>query len=235
MSKHPHPLSKGDTNMQEPKPLQVAHDDLMGSLHEWSRAQQEFEDKDSWTEKHLVPEDIAYKISDAANRIQWRIRELLDFAYASAVVTTCLLNEETRKDFVLNHVDHIQSASKEMADALHDELDTILYYCEDAMVFLSWQAVCGAIYFFARAAAQELADFHLKYSGLFDMSFFNVLFSAVWSLNETANAAIECRKKGIGGHLKGPLSQYALEDARAMGGLIRHPVGDSLSFLLKKS
>jgi len=208
--------------MQKPKPLNLAHDDLKQSLHEWSRAQQEFEDKYSWTKKHPVPEDIAYRIGDAANRIQWRIRELLDFAYASAVVTTCLLNEETGKDFVLNHVDYIQSASKEMADALYDELDNILYYCDDAMVFLSWQAVCAGVDFFARSASQGLTDFLSKYPGAFDGAFTN----AVRSLEETANAAIECRKKGITVHYKGPLCEYALEDAKSLRALIHTDMKD---------
>jgi hypothetical protein len=149
--------------MQKPKPLHLAHDDLKESLSEWMRAQEAFESKYSWTtERRLVPEDITSRIEDAANRIQWRIRQLLDFAYTSAVVTIRLLNEETSKDFVLGHVNQIQHASKEMADALYDELDSILYYCDDATVFLSWQAVCAGVDSFARSAAQELANFHLK-------------------------------------------------------------------------
>jgi hypothetical protein len=213
--------------MQPPKPLKLAHDDLKGSLHEWRRAQEAFEDKYSWTtQERLAPEDITRRIEEAANRIQWRIKELLDFAYASAVVTMCMSNADTGKDFVLNHVNYIQSASKEMADALYDELDSILYYCDDATVFLSWQAVCAGVDSFARSAAQELANFHLKYSGLFDRSFFNALFSAVWSLNETANAAIECRKKGITVHYKGPLCEYALEDAKSLRALIHTDMRD---------
>jgi hypothetical protein len=209
--------------MQPPKPLKLVHDDLKGSLHEWRRAQEAFEDKYSWTtQERLAPEDITRRIEEAANRIQWRIKELLDFAYASAVVTMCMSNADTGKDFVLNHVNYIQSASKEMADALYDELDSILYYCDDAMVFLSWQAVCAGVDSFARSASQGLTDFLSKYPGAFDGAFTNV----VRSLEETANAAIECRKKGITVHYKGPLCEYALEDAKSLRALIHTDMRD---------
>jgi len=208
--------------MQKPKPLHVAHADLEDSLHKWRKAQDAFEGKYSWTKERLAPEDITRRIGESANRTRWRIRELLDFAYASAVVTMCMLNEETGKDFVLNHVDYIQSASKDMADALYDELDSILYYCDDATVFLSWQAVCGAVYSFARSAAHELTDFLSKYPGAFDRA----LTNAVRSLEKTADAAIECRKKGIMGHYKGTLCEYALEDAKSLRALIHTDMRD---------
>jgi hypothetical protein len=212
------------------KPLKLAHEDLMVSLREYMRALKSFEDESAGHEGQYMPHD------DTPERID---KSAYSICFAMTYLSLIIQNLERDKDLVLIQMQdshrYIDKASKEIACALFDELDTILYYCEDAMVFLSWQAVCGAIYSFARSAAQELADFHLKYSGLFDRSFFSALFSAVWSLNETANAAIECRKKGIGVHLNGPLSQYALEDARAMGGLIRHRAGDSLSFLLQKS
>jgi hypothetical protein len=209
--------------MQKPKPLHLAHADLKQSLHEWRRAQQAFEDKYSWTtQEQLAPEDITRRIEESANRIRWRIGELLDFVYASAVVTMCLSNVDTGKDFVLNHVNYIQSASKEMFDALYDELDSILYYCDDATVFLSWQAVCAQVDSFARSAAHELTDFLSKYPGAFD----GALTNAVQSLEETANAAIECRKKGITVHYKGPLCEYALEDAKSLRALIHTDIRD---------
>jgi len=209
--------------MQLRKPLKLVHEDLKESLREWMRAQEAFESKYSWTtERRLVPEDITSRIEDAANRIQWRIRQLLDFAYTSAVVTICLLNEETSKDFVLGHVNQIQYASKEMADALYDELDSILYYCDDATVFLSWQAVCAGVDSFAQSASHELTDFLSKYPGAFD----GALTNAVRSLEETANAAIECRKKGIMVHYKGPLCEYALEDAKSLRALIHTDIRD---------
>jgi hypothetical protein len=209
--------------MQPPKPLKLAHDDLKGSLHEWRRAQEAFEDKYSWTtQERLAPEDITRRIEEAANRIQWRIKELLDFAYASAVVTMCMSNADTGKDFILNHVNYIQSASKEMADALYDELDSILYYCDDATVFLSWQAVCAGVNSFAQSASHELTDFLSKHPGAFD----GALTNAVRSLEETANAAIECRKKGITVHYKGPLCEYALEDAKSLRALIHTDIRD---------
>jgi len=208
--------------MQTPKPLKLAHHDLKQSLHEWRRAQQEFEDKYSWTKERLAPEDITRRIEEAANRIRWRIGELLDFVYASAVVTMCMSNVDTGKDFVLNHVDYIQHDSKEMADALYDELDSILYYCDDATVFLSWQAVCAGVDSFAQSASHELTDFLSKYPGAFD----GALTNAVRSLEETANAAIECRKKGITVHYKGPLCEYALEDAKSLRALIHTDIRD---------
>jgi hypothetical protein len=209
--------------MQLRKPLKLVHEDLKQSLHKWRRAQESFESKYSWTtERRLVPENTTSRIEDAANRIQWRIRQLLDFAYASAVVTTCLLNEETSKDFVLGHVNQIQHASKEMADALYDELDSILYYCDDATVFLSWQAVCAGVNSFAQSASHELTDFLSKHPGAFD----GALTNAVRSLEETANAAIECRKKGITVHYKGPLCEYALEDAKSLRALIHTDIRD---------
>jgi len=209
--------------MPKLKPLKRAHDDLKQSLHEWRRAQEAFEDKYSWTtQERLAPEDITRRIEESANRIRWRIGELLDFVYASAVVTMCLSNVDTGKDFVLNHVNYIQHDSKEMADALYDELDSILYYCDDATVFLSWQAVCAGVDSFARSAAHELTDFLSKYPGAFD----GALTNAVQSLEETSNAAIECRKKGIMGHYKGTLCEYAFEDARSLRALIHTDMRD---------
>jgi len=208
--------------MQKPKPLHLVHADLKDSLHKWRRAQQEFEDKYSWTKERLAPEDITRRIEKAANRIRWRIGELLDFVYASSVVTMCMSNVDTGKNFVLGHVNQIQHASKEMADALYDELDSILYYCDDATVFLSWQAVCAGVNSFAQSASHELTDFLSKHPGAFD----GALTNAVRSLEETANAAIECRKKGITVHYKGPLCEYALEDAKSLRALIHTDIRD---------
>jgi len=104
-----------------------------------------------------------------------------------------------------------------MCQAIYDGTHFILSHDHDPLVFLSWQALCGGVYFFARSAAQELRDLGLKYP---DESAHG-MFHVADSMEETAKEALECRKRGISGHLMmGSLSEYALEDARAMGRLI---------------
>jgi hypothetical protein len=204
--------------MQKPKPLHLAHEDLKGSLHELRRAQEGFEDKHSGAEGHIAPNDIARRIEKSADSVDFCVR------YLSLIIERV----EKDRDLILIQLDnsllYIDHASTEICQSLHDGTNFILGQDHDPFLFLSWQALCGGVYSFARSAAQELCDLRSKYPPVSDMVLFHgakILVDASGIMEGTAKEALECRKRGISGHLMmGSLSEYALEDAKAMGKLI---------------
>jgi len=192
--------------MQKPKPLHVAHADLKDSLHKWIQAKEGFEDKDSWQEGRHSPYDIFERIENASYGIN-----------ESVLIIASEKLERKFWEFLVGHADqHIYQDSKKMNEALRDGTDVLLDHCEDREVFLSWQAVCAAVYLFARSAAQELNDLQLKYPGVSDYA----LSVDVGILNALGNAAIECRNRGIKAYWNGPLCEYAFEDANSLRKLI---------------
>jgi hypothetical protein len=120
--------------MQKPKPLHLVHVDLKQSLHEWRRAQEGFEDKHSWAEGHIAPNDIARRIDKSADSVDFCVRHL------SLIIERL----ERDKDLILIQLDnsllHIDNASTEICQSLHDGTNFILGQDHDPFLFLSWQA-----------------------------------------------------------------------------------------------
>jgi hypothetical protein len=194
--------------MQKPKPLHVAHADLKRLLKEWIRVQKGFGDECTSPNGQLSPDEIRRRIEQSAEHIE-----------AYVVYTKNLANK--KDDWVSFLIDsayqHIRHYPVFMGQTVHDGTNLILSQDHDPLVFLSWQALCGGVYSFARSAAQELRNLGSKYPD----EFAHKMFHVADSMDETAKEALECRKRGISGHLMmGSLSEYALEDARAMGRLI---------------
>jgi hypothetical protein len=192
--------------MQNIKSFEFAREDLNHSLHEWMLAKRKFQ------EISESDKEISRKISKAAYRIEESIREVQSM--------TKLDKDE---NLVFLSVEFIHFASTAMAEAVDEGTDAMLDHCENTKVFDSWQELCGAVDSFARSAAQELIDLRSKYPRVSDMVLFRgayLLVHAAGSLEATADVALRCRKKGILGHWKGPLCEYALEDARSLRALI---------------
>jgi hypothetical protein len=178
--------------------LLSVRDVLEQSLQAWMQAKKGFEDGNAWSKGRYAAQNIVGRITKAADVIEESVR----------VVRADDLNPASIP---------IYRASVEMADAVHDGTDNLLDHrlLPDATpdVFVSWQAVCAAVESFARSAVKEVTDAKSKHPGIYD----GELSHAVGCLVGTAIAAKIYRKKGIRGHLQGPLSEYALEDARLMG------------------
>ena len=142
--------------MKTPKPFQLAYKNLKDSLRKWMKATEGFEDKNSCPEGRLPPYVIRGRIDQAAAHIEAYIKFLKR------------MPKNKRNDWVSFLVDnayrHVRYYPEEIDQALHDGTNAIQNHCEDASVFLSWQAVCGAVESFARFAALELRELGSKYS-----------------------------------------------------------------------
>jgi len=191
--------------MQKLKPLKSARADLEKSLNEWFRAKESFESENGWSGGRYAAQHIVGRISEAADVIQ-----------KSLMIVRVMHEEDNLERAIMS----IYRASVEMADAVHDGtdnlLDQFLLPREIPEVFVSWQAVCAGVDSFAQSAAKELNNLKSKYP----REYYNNLSHAAGSLVGTAIAAKLSRKRGIRRYLQGPLSKYALEDARLMGLLI---------------
>jgi len=195
--------------MQKPKPLQVAHANLKRLLKEWIRVQKGLGDECASPNGQLSPDEIRRRIEQAADHIEAYV------VYAKGLANK---KDDWVSFLIDNAYQHIRHYPVFMGQTVHDGTNSILSQDHDPLVFLSWQALCGGVYSFARSATQELRNLGSKYPD----EFAHKMFYVADSMEETAKEALECRKRGISGHLMmGSLSEYALEDAKVMGGLIR--------------
>jgi hypothetical protein len=182
--------------------LLSVRDVLEQSLQNWMQAKNVFEDENAWSKGRYAAQNIVGRIAKAADVIQ---------EFVGVVQVMHEVDDLNPASIPIYH------ASVEMADAVHDGTDNLLDHRllphATPDVFVSWQAVCAAVEAFARSAVKEVNDAKSKHPGIYDGN----LSHAAGCLVGTAIAAKIYRKAGIRGYLQGPLSEYALEDAKLMG------------------
>jgi len=182
-------------------PLKLAHKNLRKSLREWMLAKKRFEDESAWRKDHLSPYEIHRRIKQSADHIEAYVIYVKGLARKKSDWVTFLID---------NAYKHIRDYPMEMARAVRVGTDVLLDHCEYRDVFLSWKAICASVDLFARSAAEELNALRSKYPDFPE----EALLGVVRPLEYLSNAAIECRDRGIKGYSKGPLCEYASEDAK---------------------
>jgi hypothetical protein len=171
--------------MQKLRAIEMAHENLTESIHEWFRAKETFDNENEWLKGNSSPQ--GQKIEKAA-----------DLIVASVMTLRCLPKVETDEDFIelSDSCLQIKHYALVMNLAVQHGTHVILDYSEIETrktrdLFVAWQNVCGAVESFARSAVKELKDLRLKYR---NGNFIGLTYEII-SLNDIAETAMECRKR----------------------------------------